>query len=243
MHDGRLNQLRSSYPTDDYFGDEPPDLGPLQALSEREEVAEAVSRLADSFGRPLPADDPLGPLARDIARALTEAGFTLHHCVQHHPLYRLGGVCLLPVARGHDPDGRGEGSGVLDDARSAVPGLGPGQRVSRGARCHERRARPSARCARVPGVALRPRWRVDRHRPPTWLGRDGAVSTAAEVRAAVVRRDLWSGKQFQRCHVSWGHSTEVALVESGHLASPEPFGGRYYRCIGDAQGEAPVLAH
>jgi hypothetical protein len=31
----------------------------------------------------------------------------LHHCAQHHPLYRLGGVCLLPVAAGHDPDGRG----------------------------------------------------------------------------------------------------------------------------------------
>ena len=64
-------------------------------------------RLADAYGRPLAADDPLAPLARDIARALTEAGFTLHHCAQSHPLYRLGGVCLLPVARGHDPDGRG----------------------------------------------------------------------------------------------------------------------------------------
>ena len=60
-----------------------------------------------SYGRPLRADDPLAPLARDMARALTLAGFTLHHCVQYHPLYRLGGVCLLPVARGHDPDGRG----------------------------------------------------------------------------------------------------------------------------------------
>jgi hypothetical protein len=46
-------------------------------------------------------------LATDIARTLTEAGFTLHHCAQHHPLYRLGGVCLLPVAAGHDPDGWG----------------------------------------------------------------------------------------------------------------------------------------
>lgn len=45
--------------------------------------------------------------ARDIARALVEAGFTLHHCARHHPLYRLGGVCLLPVARGHDPNGKG----------------------------------------------------------------------------------------------------------------------------------------
>jgi hypothetical protein len=31
----------------------------------------------------------------------------LHHCAQHHPLYRLGGVCLLPVAAGHDPTGKG----------------------------------------------------------------------------------------------------------------------------------------
>jgi hypothetical protein len=46
-------------------------------------------------------------LASDVARALTEAGFTLHQCVQRHPLYRLGGVCLVPVAAGHDPDGRG----------------------------------------------------------------------------------------------------------------------------------------
>ncbi len=63
--------------------------------------------LADAYGRPLPPDDPLAPLARDIARALTEPDFALHHCAQSHPLYRLGGVCLVPVARGHDPDGRG----------------------------------------------------------------------------------------------------------------------------------------
>ena len=37
------------------------------------------------------------PLARDVARSLIEAGFTLHHCDQHDPLYRLGGVCLMPI--------------------------------------------------------------------------------------------------------------------------------------------------
>jgi hypothetical protein len=64
--------------------------------------------LTDAYGRPLPADDPLFPLARAVARALTKAGFTLHHCAQSHPLYRLGGVCLLlPVARDHDTDRRG----------------------------------------------------------------------------------------------------------------------------------------
>jgi hypothetical protein len=103
----RLNQLRTGYATDAYTGDEPPDLGPLRALAERAELTGAVSRLCDSYGRPLPADDPLAPLAHDVARALTEAGFTLHHCAQGHPLNRLGGVCLLPVARGHDPGGRG----------------------------------------------------------------------------------------------------------------------------------------
>ena len=111
MSDDRLSQLRAGFATDAYTGDEPPDLSPLRVLAERAELADAVSRLCDSYGRPLPADDPLAPLAHDVARALTEAGFTLHRCAQHSPLYRLGGVCLLPVARGHDPGGRGGGVG------------------------------------------------------------------------------------------------------------------------------------
>jgi len=106
MQDDRIDQLKTGYVADDYLG-EPPDLSPLSAVAEREELAEAASRFADGYGRPLPANDPLAPLARDVARALTEAGFTLHHCVQGHPLYRLGGVCLLPVARSHDPNGNG----------------------------------------------------------------------------------------------------------------------------------------
>jgi hypothetical protein len=28
---------------------------------------------------------------------MTGAGLTVHHCAQHDPLYRLGGVCLLVV--------------------------------------------------------------------------------------------------------------------------------------------------
>jgi hypothetical protein len=107
MPEDRLSQLRKGYAEGDYLALEPPDLGPLRALAESAELADAVARLADAYGRPHPADDPLAPLACDIARALTEAGFTLHHCAQGHPLYRLGGVCLVPVARGHDPDGRG----------------------------------------------------------------------------------------------------------------------------------------
>ena len=31
---------------------------------------------------------------------MTEAGLPLHHCPRHHPLYRLGGVCLLAVPAG-----------------------------------------------------------------------------------------------------------------------------------------------
>ena len=107
MSEDRLHQLKTGYSADAYLAEEPPDLSPLRAVAEREELADAVSRLTDAYSRPLPADDPLAPLAGDIARALTEAGFSLHHCAQHDPLYRLGGVCLLPVADGHDPDGRG----------------------------------------------------------------------------------------------------------------------------------------
>jgi hypothetical protein len=84
-----------------------PDLGPLRAAAEREEPAEAQARLADGFGNPLRPGDPDAPLARDVAQALTEAGFSLHDCVRYHPQYRLGGVCLLPVPSRHNPDGQG----------------------------------------------------------------------------------------------------------------------------------------
>jgi hypothetical protein len=50
----RLNQLRAGYAVVDYSGDEPPDLGPLRTLAEREELTTTLSRLADSYGRPLP---------------------------------------------------------------------------------------------------------------------------------------------------------------------------------------------
>jgi len=71
MPEDRLSQLRKGYAEDDYLGEEPPDLGPLRALAETAELADAVARLADAYGRPLSTDDPLAPLARDIARALT----------------------------------------------------------------------------------------------------------------------------------------------------------------------------
>ena|SRR5947208_2124974 len=98
MSQDRLHQIRRGFADDASQGDEPPDLGPLRALAERDELAAAAGLLADAYGRPLRDDDPLKPLATEVARALTEAGLTLHHCARHHPLYRLGGVCLLPVA-------------------------------------------------------------------------------------------------------------------------------------------------
>ena len=84
-----------------------PDPGPLRAAAEAAELAQAVSGLVRIDGCRLADSDPLAPLARDIARSMTEAGLTMHHCAQYHPLYRLGGVCLLAV-----PAESGTGSGI-----------------------------------------------------------------------------------------------------------------------------------
>jgi hypothetical protein len=75
-----------------------PDLAALRAAAWDAEFAEAEARLCGTCGYPLDGADPLAPLACDLARLLTEAGFTLHHCATHEPLYRLGGVCLLLVS-------------------------------------------------------------------------------------------------------------------------------------------------
>jgi hypothetical protein len=104
MPEEQFRQLDQGGPEDDF---QPPDLRPLRALAEREELADARAHLADGLGHPLPADDPNAPLARDVAAALTEAGFTLHDCAPHHPQYRLGGVCVLPISARHNPDGQG----------------------------------------------------------------------------------------------------------------------------------------
>ena len=87
-----------------------PDLVPLRALAECAELAEAVSRLTDGERARLAAITPPGPLARDIARTLVEAGFALHRCSTWDPLHRLGGVCLLPVRTW---PGRGGPGGVV----------------------------------------------------------------------------------------------------------------------------------
>ncbi len=77
-----------------------PDLGPLRAAAEAAELAQAVSGLVSIDGCRLADTDPLAPLARGVARSVTEAGLPLHHCARYHPLYRLGGVCLLAVPAG-----------------------------------------------------------------------------------------------------------------------------------------------
>ena len=77
-----------------------PCLAPLRAAAEAAELAQAVSGLVSIDGCRLADTDPLAPLARGIARSMTEAGLTVHHCARHHPLYRLGGVCLLAVPAG-----------------------------------------------------------------------------------------------------------------------------------------------
>jgi hypothetical protein len=74
-----------------------PDLAALRAAAGDAKFAEADAGLVSACGYPLAGTGPLAPLARDLARSLTEAGFTLHHCVTHDPLYQLSRVCLLPV--------------------------------------------------------------------------------------------------------------------------------------------------
>ena len=74
-----------------------PDLGALRAAAEGAELAHAVSGLVTTDGWPLADSDPLAPLVRDIARSLVESCLTVHHCARQDPLYRLGGVCLLPI--------------------------------------------------------------------------------------------------------------------------------------------------
>jgi hypothetical protein len=81
-----------------------PDLAALRAAAGDAEFAEAEAGLVSS-GYPF-AD--VGPLARDLARSLTEAGLSLHHCATRDPLHRLGGVCSLPV-----PAGAGTGQGGI----------------------------------------------------------------------------------------------------------------------------------
>ena len=77
-----------------------PDHGPPRSAAEAAELAQAVSGLVSTDGCRLADSDPLAPLAREIARPVTEAGLTVHHRARRYPLCRLGGVCLLVVPPG-----------------------------------------------------------------------------------------------------------------------------------------------
>ena len=51
MSEDRLHQVRRGFADGTSQGDGPPDLGPLRALAEREELADATGRLADAYDR------------------------------------------------------------------------------------------------------------------------------------------------------------------------------------------------
>jgi hypothetical protein len=80
---------------DPYF--EQPGLAPLRAAASQAESAAASRGHLRAGGHPLAAGEPPATPARDVARSLTEAGFTLHRRDRYDLLYRLGGACLTPV--------------------------------------------------------------------------------------------------------------------------------------------------
>jgi hypothetical protein len=79
MSQDRLRQIRRDFADNASQGDEPPNLGPLRALAEREELADAIRRQADTHDRPLRYDDSMRPLASDIAWGSAEARVILAH--------------------------------------------------------------------------------------------------------------------------------------------------------------------
>ena len=221
MSEDRIRELRQSY-ADDYRGDEPPDLGLLRALAEREELADAVSRLADGYGRQLPAHDPLTPLAREVARALTEAGFTLHHCAQTIRCTGSAGYACCRSRSAMIP-AAGEDRGLVDHARPDVARLGSVVGVPRRERGHERRTRRSARRTRLPDVVVWARRRVDRDRPQARLPGQRSVSGADRaIRVSTAVAVL--GVAGIAAYVSYWHAYEVVRAhgESGVTARLEP---------------------
>ncbi len=126
-----------------------PDPGRPRAAAKAAELAQAVSGLFSIDGCRLAGDDPLAPLARGIARSVTEAGLPLHHCPRHHLPYRTGGVCVLAV-RAESGTGRA-GIAVSRTAHNPAP-AGPGQvrHLYRHAAGHDHRARHRPVRLRVP---------------------------------------------------------------------------------------------
>ncbi len=78
-----------------YF--EQPGLAQLRAAASQAESAETFRGLLSADGYPLADWGPPAAPARDVARSLTGAGFTLHQCDRYDLVYRLGGVCVMPV--------------------------------------------------------------------------------------------------------------------------------------------------
>ena len=66
-----------------------PDLCSIRAATGQAESADAVRGLLRGDGYPLVGDDPLAPLAPNVAHTLVEAGFTLRHRDRYDPLYPL----------------------------------------------------------------------------------------------------------------------------------------------------------
>jgi hypothetical protein len=80
-----------------------PDPGPLRAVAEAAELAQAVSGLVSIDGCRLADSDPLAPLARDIARSMTEAaqvGAVARDDLQSLTLNRYAVPAVDPPVRG-----------------------------------------------------------------------------------------------------------------------------------------------
>ena len=127
-----------------------PDLGPLRAAAEAAELAQAVSGLVSANGCRLADSGPLAPLARDIARSMTEAGLPCTTARDITRCYRLGGICVLAgtCRTGRRPR---RDRGVLDPAQPGAAGLGPVRHLHRHPAGHEHGARRRAARLRVPG--------------------------------------------------------------------------------------------
>lgn len=76
-----------------------PDLCSICAAAEQTEFADAISGLLSSGSYPMASDYPLRPLVPNVAHALVEAGFTLHHRDRYGPLYRRHGGQRTEAAR------------------------------------------------------------------------------------------------------------------------------------------------
>ncbi len=98
-----------------------PDLCSIRVIASCAEFAGAARGVLSADGYLLADGDPLAPLARDVARTVVEAGFTLHHCDRHDLPYWYGGVRLMPI-----PAESGTGRSGIAASRTARNPLMPG---------------------------------------------------------------------------------------------------------------------